>query len=202
MVAAAALKADWRYLFDTLYSNRKLSIVDGYFSLSDIQQLTQGHVFETGESLETLLRTGSSRGIFLRFLIHTLDAFIYKANPNVLRANPCNIQLFMGTCPPIPPCLLCIPGTHNIYQSNGMLAESNEQRAGVSTSTRFCIGADPLPDSNMIFYSKLDGSRICSCLKKTLIPGEAKRSPCDDVLTGSMPESLPYSDDNTSKHCC
>lgn len=208
----AALNADLRFLFDTLYSNRKISVIDGYFSISDIEELTATHSFQT--TIPVLMSIGSSRGIFLRFLVLSLSTpsdlvYIYKANPNILRANPTNIKLFTGTCPPIPTCLLCIPGTHNIYQSNGMLAESNRQRAGVATSTQFTIGADPPVDMNLLCQSS-DGSTTCSCLKKTIVDiSEPLSSPCDPAGNcPTMPVASPYTsdycaiDDSSSRHCC
>lgn len=188
----ATTAQDLRTLFDILYENRKLSIANNYFSFSDIEYLTQDVTTFTS-SLISLLDKGCSIGLYLRVQVFPAVEFgfpiyVYSYNPNVLTANPTNINFFKTTCPPIPPCLLFNgPGSYNIYQGNGMLAVRDNQRGGVfSPGTRF-QGEGQFLTADYRFYAPLDFDTICSCLGDgriiaTKVP-PVMATPCEDAAT-------------------
>lgn len=192
MVVTTLIAAqDLRTLFDILYENRKLSIANGYFSYSDVELLTKDVTFSS--PLITLLDKGCSLGLFRRIQVFPAEQFsfpiyVYAYNPNVLTANPTNINFFKGTCPPIPPCLLRNgAGPYNMYQGNGMLAVRDNQRSGVfSPGTRFA-GEGQFLTPEYRFYAPLDFDTTCSCLDSgklvaTKVP-PVMASPCEDAAT-------------------
>lgn len=160
------VQQDLRFIFDTLYSNRHLSTIRTYFSVSDIQTLLGGYVFQSGLPLETLLALGSSKGLYVRFPVVGLSTnenpvYVYSYNRGVLTANPTNINLFRGTCPPIPTCLLNFAGNHNTPVANFPASERDRQRAGTAYSTKFSP-FNPPSDSRGSCFGELNESSMCS----------------------------------------
>lgn len=171
---AAELRLDLRYLYDVLYTNRALSVIDGYFSLSDIELLTLGHVYETGLTLTQLITIATSKGVWLRFWVSDLSTdtdpvYIYKANPNVLLANPTNINIFLGaagTCPAVPSCLLAIPGTYQYTKASSWISQRDPGQSSYSFGGYIgpvALQHTPNFDHQYFYYGPLQQSRTCSC---------------------------------------
>jgi len=205
--------ADLRILFDTLYENRKRSLFNDYFSVTDIMQLTANDSFSV--PLATLLKTASSYGILLRYQIYSLSTpdnlvYVYRWNPNILKARPTNINLFKNPngCPPIPTCLLFNGGgPFNFYQGNGMLGNRDNFKGGLKEGGTLCSPLDPPWSPEFPFYQPFNESRICSCmdgtLTRTFVTAPAESPACNPEGCAALNVPPPFvQTPPASNNCC